>query len=106
MNGGVLSLTAAAALKFGTIQITSSPMSDGLIAILLGIIAGLLGAFFINVYSRLGVLRKKMINTNLKKILEVIFFSFVTSTLFYWLSAAAGNHCEDQDDLFNEYYRF
>lgn len=88
MNGGVLSLTAAGSLKFGTIEITSSPMSDGLAAILIGAIAGLLGAFFINVYSRLGVLRKKLINTNTKKILEVMFFSCITSSLFYWLSAA------------------
>lgn len=105
MNGGVLSLTAAGSLKFGTIEISSSPMSDGLAAIAIGAIAGLLGAFFINVYSRLGVLRKKLINTNTKKILEVMFFSFVTSSLFYWLSAL-DTSCKPEGIVFESYYSF
>lgn len=105
MNGGVLSLTAAGSLKFGTIEITSSPMTDGLAAIVIGAIAGLLGAFFVNVYSRLGVLRKKFINTNTKKILEVMFFSFITSSLFYWLSALDST-CQAEGVVFDSYYGF
>ena len=49
-NGSVLSLNSAAVLKFGTLAKFDSPLSDFYIAIILGIICGLLGAFFIYVY--------------------------------------------------------
>jgi hypothetical protein len=34
------------------------------------------------------ILRKKYVNTNLKKVIEVLLFSLATSTAFFWLSAA------------------
>jgi H+/Cl- antiporter ClcA len=88
----VLSLSNSATLKFGEVNIVYSPLSDAVVAVILGIICGLLGALFVSVYSNLGVLRKKYVNTNFKKILEVLIFSLATSSVFYWLSAANSSH--------------
>jgi H+/Cl- antiporter ClcA len=84
----VLSLSNSATLKFGEIVIIYSPLSDALVAVLLGIICGLLGALFVSVNSHMIILRKKYVNTNLKKVIEVLLFSLATSTAFFWLSAA------------------
>ena len=107
MDGGTISLNAAAALKFGTIEILTSPMTDAPIAVFIGIVSGLLGAFFVYTYASLGVFRKKYINTNFLKMSEVLLLSFVTSSLFYWLSAWKGNEvCQIEDETFDEYYAF
>lgn len=90
-SGAVLSLSNSSALKFGNINIVYSPLSDAIVAIVIGIICGLLGGLFVEVYSAMGVVRKKYINTNFKKIAEVLFFSFATSTTFYWLSAMSAS---------------
>ena len=86
-SGAVLSLSNSATLKFGEITIIYSPLSDALVAVLLGIICGLLGALFVSVNSYMIILRKKYVNTDLKKVIEVLLFSLVTSTTFFWLSA-------------------
>jgi len=86
-SGAVISLSNSGALKFGTVEIFYSPLSDAFVAIGLGIVCGLLGAFFVEVYSNLMVFRKKYVNTNFKKIVEVLFLSLATSSAFYWLSA-------------------
>jgi len=86
-TGALLSLSNSAALKFGNVDIIYSPLSDAAVAIFIGIICGVLGAGFIAIYTYLGILRKKHINTNFKKIVEVLFFSFATSSTFFWLSA-------------------
>ena len=87
-SGAVLSLSNSATLKFGEIVIIYSPLSDALVAVLLGIICGLLGALFVSVNSHMIILRKKYVNTNLKKVIEVLLFSLATSTAFFWFSAA------------------
>ena len=92
-------------LKFGNIDIIYSPLTDAIIAIFIGVICGLLGALFVAVYGHLGVFRKKYINTNLKKIIEVVFFSLVTGSLFFWL-AAADKKCPTKSEYFEEYYAF
>lgn len=88
-NNGVISLDSASLLKFGNTAILYSPLSDAPAAVLIGVIAGLLGALFVNVNARLSVMRKKLINTPTKKIIEVMFFSFITSSVFFWMSAAS-----------------
>lgn len=50
-NGSVLSLNSAAVLKFGDLSKFDSPLSDIYVCIILGVICGLLGAFFIYVYA-------------------------------------------------------
>jgi chloride channel 7 len=87
-QGIPLTLNSAAVLKFGEISYFDTPMFDAVIAIGMGIICGVLGAFFIYMYAALGAIRKKKIDTPFKKIAEVIFFSFISTSLFYWLSAA------------------
>jgi H+/Cl- antiporter ClcA len=87
-TGSVLSLSNSATLKFGEVNIMYSPLSDAVVAVILGIICGLLGALFVSVYSILGVYRKKYVNTNLKKVLEVLVLSLATSSVFFWLSAS------------------
>lgn len=86
-TGAVLSLSNSAVLKFGDVYIVYSPVSDAVVAVILGTICGLLGALFVSVYSILGVYRKKYVNTNLKKVLEVLLLSLATSSAFFWLSA-------------------
>ena len=54
--------------------------------IILGIIGGLLGAFFINVNSRLGALRKKIVKSKTKKIIEVIFFACITMSICFMIT--------------------
>lgn len=85
-DGSVLSLDSASVIKFGNASVIYSPMSDGIAAVIIGTICGLLGAFFIYVSAILSVLRKKYINTNLKKVVEVLIFSFVYSSLFFWMA--------------------
>lgn len=53
----------------------------------MGLISGLLGALFVEVSSRLGILRKKYIRTNIAKILEATLFSFATASTFYYVPA-------------------
>jgi chloride channel 7 len=85
-SGAVLSLSNSATLKFGEVLIIYSPISDALVAVILGVICGLLGALFVSVNSMMIIFRKKYVNTNIKKVIEVLLFSFVTSSTFYWLS--------------------
>lgn len=76
-----------------------SPLSDAVVAVILGVICGLLGALFVSVYSNLGVLRKKYVNTNLKKVIEVLIFSLATSSVFFWLSASNASNPDNCIDL-------
>ena len=87
-SGAPLTLNSSAVLKFGKISYFDTPMTDLLVAIILGTICGLLGAFFIYVYAILGFFRKKFIDSKLKKVLEVVLFSMISASIFFWLSAA------------------
>jgi hypothetical protein len=55
----------------------------------------MLGAIFVEVYSAMGVFRKKYVNTNFRKIIEVLLFSLATSSCFYWLSALSASSNEN-----------
>ena len=55
-----------------------------------------MGAVFVEVNSRLGMLRKKVIDTPWKKILETCVFAFVTASTFYVVAVYAP-HCEPLD---------
>lgn len=106
-NGSPLSLNSSAVLKFGSISYFDTPMSDALVAIGVGIVCGFLGAFFIYVYAMMGFFRKKYINTKIKKVIEVVFFSAVSASIFFWLSAACDNcYPEDPKTEFEDYFVF
>lgn len=69
-------------------------MNDLPAAFIIGSLTGCMGALLVTVQARLGVLRKKYINTNIKKVLEVMIFAFATSCCFF-LVATASSNCQD-----------
>lgn len=84
-----LSLSDSGALKLGNLSIQNeNSILDLPAGIILGVICGLFGAFFIWVSIALGMWRKQHINTPLKKVLEAMFFAITTASMFYlvvWL---------------------
>lgn len=94
-TGAPLSVADGSSLKFTAISNDEiNLMFDMPCAIVLGIIGGLLGALFIDAAFRLGVYRKKYINTNLRKIIETLVFAGVTSVAFYALVLLSNDNCE------------
>jgi chloride channel 3/4/5 len=104
-----LSLSDSGALKLGNLSFASeNSMLDLPAGIILGIICGLLGALFIGVSIRLGMLRKIYINTSIRKVLEAITFAFVTASIFYLIVMIWSYNCiqitiEDSEHLFQFY---
>jgi len=64
----------------------------------IGIICGLLGSFFIFVNVNLGILRKKYIDKNWKKIAEALFFAFMSTSIFFGVVLLRGNDCVSNED--------
>lgn len=62
-------------------------------ALLIGAICGCLGSIFIYINTKLAILRKKYIDTRLKKIIEVGFFGFITAAIFYAVCLSRKNDC-------------
>jgi H+/Cl- antiporter ClcA len=81
--GAPLSVTDAGAVKFGSLTTTTNTMFDLPAAVFIGIICGLLGSLFIHVNVTMGYYRKRIINSNVRKLLEAAFFAFLTSSCFY-----------------------
>ena len=106
---GPLSLSDSGALKLGNLSIGSeNSILDLPAGIILGVICGLLGAFFIWVSIALGMWRKKNINTPIRKVLEAILFAFTTASVFYlvvwlWRSSCISITTEDKKSLFPFY---
>ena len=76
---------SGAQIKFGEIdikQVNVTHMIPG--AIILGIIGGCLGPFFINVNTRVNSWRKKLLKHKWMLPLETAFFCFFTATVFFW----------------------
>ena len=103
----ILSLSGASLLKFGTTSQLLSPLSDVLSALVIGLVTGCAGAFFIYISSYLGIQRKKYINTPLRKISEVLIFSLVSATIFFWLPSATDNCKVIQSNVYDqEFYQY
>jgi chloride channel 7 len=81
--GTPIGLSDMAILKFGVLKGEASSYWDIPAAIIIGIICGLLGTSFIWVQVRLGIFRKKFINTNFKKLIEAFIFSFMTAAFMF-----------------------
>ena len=104
-QGTAITLSGAAALKFGTLSRDASPISDLPSGIIIGAVTGCMGAAFVSVSFFLGRLRKKYISTNTRKILETLLFSFLTASAFYITSSVCKN-CQDEVVGANrEYFR-
>lgn len=52
-------------------------------AVIIGALCGLLGSLFIHVNVTMAYYRKRIINTNMRKLAEAAAFAFFTSTVFY-----------------------
>lgn len=89
-----LSSSDSGALKLGnlSLEIVNSIL-DLPAAVILGAIGGLLGALFIAVSIRLGMLRKMYINTSIRKVLEALVFAFITASVFYAIVYAYRDEC-------------
>lgn len=87
-----LSLSDSGSVKFTTIDSANeNSLFDFPASIVLGVITGLLGALFIHVSNSLQMYRKHFVASNIRKILECLFFAFVTSSAFYLVVAFRGN---------------
>jgi len=62
-------------------------------AVVIGIICGLLGSFFIHVNVTMAYYRKRLVKTNTRKLLEAVFFAFLTASCFYLAVLARKNEC-------------
>jgi len=93
--GAPLSMSDGAALKFGDVtQIGQNSILDLPAALILGVVGGLLGAFFINITLWNSIWRKKFVTTPWRKVFECIAFAFVTSSVFYGVVCARKNNCK------------
>jgi len=78
---------AGANVKFGHLADTKNANAVKLlpVSILLGVMGGLLGAFFISMNSKVNKKRKMYLTKSWYKPLETCFFSFMTATCFFLL---------------------
>lgn len=77
-------IVSAGIIKFGTYDEHPYKMHDLPFFLLLGVLGGLLGAFFIFVNYNINKLRKIHLNTNLKRIGETCALVFLTATIIYF----------------------
>lgn len=99
VTGSPLSLSDSGALKFGYIGSSGeNSMLDLPAALIIGIIAGLLGALFINIAIQLSTVRKHYVTTNMRKIIECLLFAFCTASAFYGVVTLRRDNCKDVVD--------
>jgi chloride channel 7 len=80
-----LSSWSSASIKFGEIRIFDVTPSDVIVgAIILGVVAGILGAFFIGTNTKINELRAKLWTSKWTKPIDTFIFAFSTATAFYW----------------------
>jgi len=75
----------------------------------MGVLGGVLGAFFINVNTYVNKLRKDYIKKPWVKVLEAGFFCVATTSLFYWTTYKFGSCVKremDVNEKEQEYYSF
>ena len=73
------------ALKFGKTVVKSPEWTMIPMALILGVICGLLGAFIVFINAKIAICRKNFIKRKPIKVFEAVFFSLITTTAFYWL---------------------
>lgn len=92
-QGTTFSLDDTGALKFGSLDDTESSLLDLPAAVVIGIVCGLLGSFFIFVNINLAIYRKKYISKNWMKIAEAVGFSFLSCSIFFGCVVARQGSC-------------
>jgi H+/Cl- antiporter ClcA len=73
-------------------------------AILIGIVCGLLGALFVTVNTYVNMFRKIFLTNRFLKPLECVLISFFTVTFWFWTPYLANAHCKPANFL-NPYAR-
>jgi len=75
----------ASSLKFGTIRVEDVTPTDVLPgAIILGVVSGLLGSFFISINTKVNAFRAKIWTKNWHKPIDTFLFCFACASCFYW----------------------
>jgi H+/Cl- antiporter ClcA len=75
----------ASSLKFGKIRLVDVTPTDVMLgAVILGVISGLLGPFFINVNTRINGYRAKIWTRKWQKPIDTFIFAFLSASSFYW----------------------
>lgn len=84
---GELQTWSSSTLKFGIIKINDVTPTDVIPgAIVLGIVSGLLGAFFITVNFKVNALRAKYQTRKWHKPVDTFVFCFITASSVFWFS--------------------
>ena len=77
-----ITVSSSEIIKLGNTQ--PAPEIDSLFgALVIGVIGGLLGAIFIRVNNRINAVRKRILKTKNRKIVEGLFITFLTVTCMY-----------------------
>mmetsp|Transcript_6817 Transcript_6817/g.8991 ORF Transcript_6817/g.8991 Transcript_6817/m.8991 type:complete len:410 (-) Transcript_6817:1241-2470(-) len=105
-TGAPVTLSDSGILKFGKLTQVTSEVTDLPAALIIGAISGCLGALFIFVNTKMGLLRKKLITKPWMKILETCFFSLGTASSFLFVTAAVDNCVTIPTDIEEEYINF
>ena len=94
--GAPLNLTDSGAIKFGVVAGSyENLLLDIPAAIIIGIICGLLGAYFIHFTIWSGAQRKKYLTTERKKVMEAALLAFITASCFYVAVMLYPNNCKE-----------
>lgn len=83
VHGEDLSITNAGLIKFGEYDSNPYKLQDFPFFVILGVFGGLLGSFFIYFNAELNGIRKKKLNTKLKKVIECLAMTVLTATIFF-----------------------
>ena len=75
-----------ATLKFAKVDVGAQSNTSvvTLGAVVIGIVGGCMGAFFININFRMNAIRKRLLTVNWIKPVETMLWCFVTSSAFFW----------------------
>lgn len=92
-----ITVSSAGTLKFGKLQSLSIPVTHISGAIVLGVMGGVLGSFFISTNTFLTKQRKKYVTTTTRKVLETGLFGLLTITLMTLCIATVGR-CQNIPD--------
>ena len=85
VTGDFTNVTNAGLIKFGAITKNNYNLADVIIFCIIGVLGGVLGALFVEVNMGLARLRKKYLKLKILKFVEALFFSFVGTTIIYFL---------------------
>lgn len=102
VHGKDLSITNAGLIKFGEYDSKPYKLQDFPFFVILGVFGGLLGAFFIYFNAMLNGIRKKKLNTPVKKVLETLAMTVLTGLIFFLAPQILKKSCLSEDESSKE----